>query len=64
MNLRTIVVSSVVLGLLAAGDASAQKLSLHIDQGLVTLEGVTFFLATAALFVFLSIKVVESRRWR
>jgi hypothetical protein len=38
MNLRTIVVSSVVLGLLAAGDASAQKLSLHIDQGLVTLD--------------------------
>jgi ABC-2 type transport system permease protein len=33
-------------------------------QGLVTLEGVVFFLATTTLFLFLSIKVVESRRWR
>lgn len=39
----------------------------HLDtfnRGLVTLEGVVFFVATAALFVFLSIKVVESKRWR
>ena len=39
----------------------------HLDQfnrGLVTTEGVAFFLATAALFVFLAVKVVESRRWR
>lgn len=39
----------------------------HLDQfnrGLVTAESVAFFLATAALFVFLAVKVVESRRWR
>lgn len=39
----------------------------HLDQfnrGLVTSESVVFFLASAALFVFLSIKVVESKRWR
>jgi ABC-2 type transport system permease protein len=39
----------------------------HLDQfnrGLVTVEGVFFFLACATLFLFLAIKVVESRRWR
>ena len=39
----------------------------HLDQfnrGLVTAESVAFFLATAALFVFLAVKVVEARRWR
>ncbi|MFQ5807891.1 MAG: ABC transporter permease [Phycisphaerae bacterium] len=39
----------------------------HLDQfnrGLVTAESVVFFLATAALFLFLTVKVVESRRWR
>lgn len=39
----------------------------HLDQfnrGLVTSESVVFFVASAALFVFLSIKVVESKRWR
>ncbi len=39
----------------------------HLDQfnrGLVTTESVVFFLATAVLFLFLAIKVVESRRWR
>lgn len=39
----------------------------HLDQfnrGLVTSESVVFFIASAALFVFLSIKVVESKRWR
>jgi len=38
MNLRAILASSVALGLLAAGDAAAQKLSLRIDKGLVTLD--------------------------
>lgn len=38
MNLRTILVSSAVLGLLVAADAAAQKLSLRIDKGLVTLD--------------------------
>lgn len=38
MNVRTILVSSAVLGLLVASDASAQKLSLQIDKGLVTLD--------------------------
>jgi hypothetical protein len=38
MNVRTILVSSAVLGLLAAGDAAAQKLSLQVDKGLVTLD--------------------------
>ena len=39
----------------------------HLDQfnrGLVTTESVVFFLGTSALFVFLAVKVVESRRWR
>ncbi|MBI5865491.1 MAG: ABC transporter permease [Planctomycetes bacterium] len=39
----------------------------HLDQfnrGLVTTESVAFFVATAVLFVFLSVKVVESKRWR
>jgi hypothetical protein len=38
MNARTTLVASAVLGLLATGDAAAQKLSLRIDQGVVTLE--------------------------
>ena len=38
MNLRTILVSSSVLCLLVAGEAAAQKLSLRIDHGLVTLD--------------------------
>lgn len=33
-------------------------------RGLVTVDGVVFFLVTAALFLFLAVKVVESRRWR
>jgi hypothetical protein len=37
MNVRLILVSSAVLGLLA-GDAAAQKLSLRIEQGVVTLD--------------------------
>jgi ABC-2 type transport system permease protein len=46
-----------------------QKINIlrHLDQfnrGLVTTEGVVFFLASAALFLFLTTKVVESRRWR
>lgn len=39
----------------------------HLDQfnqGLISIEAVIFFIATAAFFLFLSIKVVESRRWR
>jgi len=39
----------------------------HLDQfnrGLITTESVVFFLAVATLFLFLSVKVVESRRWR
>jgi ABC-2 type transport system permease protein len=39
----------------------------HLDQfnrGLLTSESIMFFVATSALFVFLSIKVVESKRWR
>jgi hypothetical protein len=38
MNVRTILVSSAVLCLLAAGNASAQKLTFRIDQGLVSLD--------------------------
>ncbi len=33
-------------------------------RGQVELDGVVFFLATAVLFLFLTVKVVESRRWR
>lgn len=38
MNVRSILVSSAVLGLLAAGEVAAQKLSLRVEQGLVTLD--------------------------
>jgi hypothetical protein len=38
MNLRSILVFSAVMGLLAASTADAQKLSLRIEQGLVTLD--------------------------
>lgn len=33
-------------------------------RGQVGTGDVVFFLATAALFLFLTVKVVESRRWR
>jgi len=39
----------------------------HLDlfnRGLITAESVVFFLATAVLFLFFTVKVVESRRWR
>jgi hypothetical protein len=38
MNLRATLVFSAVLGLIAAGDAAAQKLTLRVEQGLVTLD--------------------------
>ncbi len=34
------------------------------SKGLITTDGVVFFLAVATLFIFLTVKVVESRRWR
>lgn len=39
----------------------------HLDQfnrGLITLESVAFFALAALMFVFFSVKVVESKRWR
>lgn len=39
----------------------------HLDQfnrGLITTDSVALFLATTVLFLFLTVKVVESRRWR
>jgi len=36
----------------------------EFSRGLITTDGVVFFLATAVLFLFLTVKVVESRRWR
>jgi len=33
-------------------------------RGQIETDGIVFFLATAALFLFLAVKVVESRRWR
>lgn len=39
----------------------------HLEQfnrGLITVESLVFMLATAMLFLFLAIKVVESKRWR
>jgi ABC-2 type transport system permease protein len=39
----------------------------HLDQfnrGLVSAESVVFFIGSAALFLFLTVKVVESHRWR
>lgn len=34
------------------------------NRGLIVTDSVVFFLGSAALFVFLTIKIVESRRWR
>lgn len=34
------------------------------SRGLIKLDGVVFFLGTTVLFLFLTVKVVESRRWR
>lgn len=36
----------------------------EFSRGLITTDGVVFFLATAVLFLFLTVKVVESKRWR
>lgn len=36
----------------------------HFNRGLVIFESVAFFVAVTALFIFLTIKTVESRRWR
>ena len=36
----------------------------QFTRGQVELDAVVFFLATAGLFLFLTVKVVESRRWR
>jgi ABC-2 type transport system permease protein len=36
----------------------------QFSRGLVTTDGVVYFLASAVLFLFLAVKVVESRRWR
>jgi len=36
----------------------------QFNRGLVTTDAVLFFLANTALFLFLTVKVVESRRWR
>ena len=36
----------------------------QFNRGLISTEAVIFFLGTAVLFLFLTVKVVESRRWR
>jgi ABC-2 type transport system permease protein len=36
----------------------------QFNRGLVTVEAVIFFVATTVYFLFLAVKVVESRRWR
>ena len=36
----------------------------QFNRGLITTESVVFLLGTAALFLFLAVKVVESKRWR
>lgn len=36
----------------------------QFSRGLVTTDGVVFFLGSAAFFLFAAVKVVESRRWR
>ncbi len=46
-----------------------QKINVlrHLDQfnrGLLTTESATFLIGTCVLFVFLTVKIVESRRWR
>ena len=34
------------------------------SRGVLDTRGVVFFVTTAALFLFLSVKALESRRWR
>ena len=36
----------------------------QFNRGQIATDAVVFFLATAVLFLFLTVKVVESRRWR
>lgn len=36
----------------------------QFNRGLIGTDSVVFFLGTTALFLFLTVKVVESRRWR
>lgn len=36
----------------------------EFNRGVISAQGVVFFLGTAVLFLFLTVKVVESRRWR
>lgn len=36
----------------------------EFSRGIVTTGGVVYFLVTAAFFIFLTVKVVETRRWR
>lgn len=36
----------------------------QFSRGLITTDGVVFFVGMAVFFLFLSVKVVESRRWR
>lgn len=56
-----------VVGGLVRDVVQSVNIVRHLDQfnrGLVTLESVTFFVSMTALFLFLTVKVVESRRWR
>lgn len=51
------------------GRALAQQVNFmgrfdEFARGSVSLDGLLFFIGTAAFFVFLAVKVVESKRWR
>jgi ABC-2 type transport system permease protein len=43
---------------------SVRKQLDQFNRGLISFEGIAFFVAWAAVFLFISVKVVESRRWR
>lgn len=43
---------------------SIQHQFLEFVQGAINLNNLTYFLTTTAFFLFISVKVLESRRWR
>ena len=49
---------------MAAGAGDVLALSVHGPRGVVDLGAIVFFLSLTGLFLYLTHKVVESRRWK
>jgi len=37
---------------------------MDFSKGVVSIANLTFFIATTAVFLFLTVKILESRRWK